>query len=224
MNATIRWRVLPLGEAALLVEGTPADDLTNRAVIALARALDAAALPGALPSVPAVSSLLIPFDPLRLPAVELEAMIWRLLAELAPAPDSPERVVEIAVRYGGADGPDLLDVAAQVGMTPQAVVALHIAPIYRVLLIGFAPGFPYLGPLPEPLRLPRRSTPRTKVPAGSVAIAADMSGIYPAVLPGGWHLLGRTEQSLFDPHADPPSLLEPGVGVRFVPSADGIQP
>lgn len=224
MNATIRWRVLPLGEAALLVEGEPADDRTNRAVIALARALDAAALPGALLSVPAVSSLLIPFDPLRLPAAELEATIRRRLAELESAPDTPDRVVEIVVRYGGADGPDLRDVAAQVGMTPQAVVALHVAPIYRVLLIGFAPGFPYLGSLPEPLRLPRRSTPRTKVPAGSVAIAADMSGIYPAELPGGWHLIGRTQQSLFDPKADPPSLLEPGVGVRFVPSADGIQP
>lgn len=224
MDATIRWRVLPLGEAALLVEGEPADDLTNRAVIALARALDAAAPPGVQPSVPAVSSLLVPFDPLQLSAAALEATIQRLLAGLEPAPDTPERVVEIAVRYGGTDGPDLLEVAAQVGMTPQAVVALHVAPIYRVLLIGFAPGFPYLGPLPAPLHLPRRATPRTNVPAGSVAIAADMSGIYPAVLPGGWHLIGRTQQPLFDPHADPPSLLEPGVGVRFVPLADGIEP
>lgn len=224
MNTTIRWRVLPLGEAALLVEGEPADDRTNRAVIALARALDAAAPVGAQPSVPAVSSLLIPFDPLQLPAAVLEATIQRLLAGLEPAPDTPERVVEIAVCYGGEDGPDLLEVAARVGMTPQEVVALHAAPIYRVLLIGFAPGFPYLGPLPERLHLPRRSTPRTKVPAGSVAIAADMSGIYPAVLPGGWHLIGRTQQPLFEPQADSPSLLEPGVGVRFVPLADGIQP
>lgn len=224
MDATIRWRVLPLGEAALLVEGEPAGDLTNRAVIALARALDVAAPTGAQLSVPAVNSLLIPFDPLQLTAATLEATIRQLLDELESAPDRPERVVEIPVRYGGTDGPDLLEVAAQVGMTPQEVVALHVAPIYRVLLIGFAPGFPYLGPLPEPLQLPRRATPRTRVPAGSVAIAADMSGIYPAVLPGGWHLIGRTEQPLFDPGADPPSLLEPGVGVRFVPLSDGIQP
>lgn len=224
MDATIRWRLLPLGEAALLVEGEPVGERTNRAVIALARALDEAVPPGALQSVPAVNSLLIPFDPLQLSAAVLEATIQRVLAELGPAPDTPERVVEVAVRYGGEAGPDLLEVAAQVGMTPQAVVALHAAPIYRVLLVGFAPGFPYLGPLPAPLHLPRRSTPRTKVPAGSVAIAADMSGIYPAELPGGWHLIGQTQLALFDPEADPPSLLESGVGVRFVPSADGIQP
>jgi KipI family sensor histidine kinase inhibitor len=92
------------------------------------------------------------------------------------------------------------------------------------MAIGFAPGFPYLGPLPELLRLPRRSTPRTRVPAGSVAIAADMTGIYPAVLPGGWHLIGRTPLRLFDPHASPPSLLAPGDGVQFEPLPDGIVP
>jgi KipI family sensor histidine kinase inhibitor len=224
VEPTIRWRVLPLGEAALLVEGEPAGDLCNRAVIALSRKLDALSLPGVQPAVPAVSSLLLPFEPLQTPAAALEQTIRQLLATLAVASDLPERVVEIPVRYGGADGPDLIDVARQLDITPRELVALHSTPIYRVLLIGFAPGFPYLGPLPPRLHLPRRSTPRTRVPAGSVAIAADMSGIYPAELPGGWHLLGRTEQQLFDPRAKPPTLLVPGDGVRFVPLPDGIQP
>ncbi|HEX6290530.1 MAG TPA: 5-oxoprolinase subunit PxpB [Herpetosiphonaceae bacterium] len=224
MSATIRWRVLPLGEAALLVEGQPADLPTNRAVIALARALDAAALDGVEPSVPAINTLLVPFDPLRQSEAALERTIHDLLRQLEAAPDMPARVVSIPVRYGGADGPDLPEIAARVGLTPQEVVALHCAQLYRVLLIGFAPGFPYLGPLPERLQLPRRATPRTSVPPGTVAIAADLSGIYPARLPGGWHLIGWTPLRLFDPAADPPSALEPGDGVRFVPLPDGVQP
>ena len=220
----IRWRILPLGEAALLVEAEPADLLANHAVMALAQALDAAALPGVERSVAAINTLLIPFDPLRLSHAAVEQTIRALLNTLEPAADQPDRIVSIPVRYGGADGPDLLEVAARLGLSPQALVAAHCAPVYHVLLIGFAPGFPYLGPLPEALHLPRRSTPRTRVPAGSVAIAADMTGIYPADLPGGWHLVGRTSLRLFDPHADPPAALEPGASVRFVPLPDGIQP
>jgi KipI family sensor histidine kinase inhibitor len=221
---TIRWRVVPLGEAALLVEGESADLPANRAVMALAQLLDSAALPGVDRSIPAINTLLIPFDPLRLSHVALEQTIRELLDRLEPSADDPDRIVSIPVRYGGADGPDLLEVAARLGLSPHELVAAHCAPVYHVLLIGFAPGFPYLGPLPEALQLPRRSTPRTKVPAGSVAIAADLTGIYPADLPGGWHLLGRTSFKLFDPYVDPPAALEPGAGVRFVPLPDGIQP
>jgi KipI family sensor histidine kinase inhibitor len=220
----IRWRVLPFGEAALLVEGDPADVQTNSAVVALARALDAVAPTGVYPSVPAINSLLIPFDPLRVVPDYVERTIHELLERLQPGLHELARVVSIPVRYGGEDGPDLLEVAERAGMTPQEVVAAHCTPVYRVLLIGFAPGFPYLGPLAPRLCLPRRATPRTHVPAGSVAIAADMSGIYPADLPGGWHLIGRTPLHLFDATASPPALLDPGDGVRFVPLPDGIQP
>lgn len=220
----INWRVLPLGEAALLVEGQPSGDTTNRLVLALAAAVDRATLPGVAPPVPATNTLLIPFDPLRLAHRELAQTIEAMLARLAIGSSAPSRVVTILIRYGGEAGPDLDAVAQQIGLTSAEVVALHSAPLYRVQFLGFAPGFPYLGPLPPPLVLPRRATPRTAVPAGSVAIGAEYSGIYPATLPGGWHLLGRTTSTLFDPSADPPVLLSPGDGVRFEPLPEGVVP
>lgn len=220
----IAWRFAPLGEAALLVEATPADELANRMALALAQAIDRAAPPGFRAAIPGVSSLLLPFDPLEWSHERVEQFVRERLRDVEPLPAAPARILEIGVRYGGDDGPDLDDVAAQLALTPRDVVALHVAPVYRVMIIGFAPGFPYLGPLPAALVRPRRATPRTAVPAGSVAIAAEYSGIYPAQLPGGWHLLGRTETALFDPHADPPSLLQPGDGVRFVPLPDGVCP
>jgi inhibitor of KinA len=220
----IDWQIRPLGEAALLIEAAPADLLANRAVLALAQALDAAALPGAQLALPTVSSLLLRFDPLRTTAAALEAALRELLLTLTPLPAEPTRILRVPVSYGGEHGPDLLDVAQQLGLTPQQVVAEHCAPIYRVLLIGFSPGFPYIGPLPARLYLPRRTTPRTAVPAGSVAIAVEFTGIYPARLPGGWHLLGRTSLRLFDPAADPPTALAPGDGVQFTPQPDGIMP
>lgn len=223
-SAAISWQFRPLGEAALLVEGTPADVVTNRTALALAQALDAAALPGLGLTVPAVSSVLLPFDPLRTSHGALEQAVRALLPTVVPLPALPARIVEVPVRYGGADGPDLVAVAQQLRLTPQQVVAAHCAPVYRVLLIGFAPGFPYIGPLPPQLYLPRRSTPRSAVPAGSVAIAVEFTGIYPATLPGGWHLLGRTSLRLFDPASDPPTTLSPGDGVQFVPQPDGIMP
>lgn len=218
------WRINSFGEAALLIEATPADDHANRAVQALARALDDRSLPGVGRSVPAINTLLVPFDPLCMVHAELETILRDVIDQTAPLPDQPNRILDVPVTYGGEHGPDLLDVAQRVGLSPAEVVALHAGAIFRARLIGFAPGFPYLGPLPDPLRLPRRRTPRTAVPAGSVAIAADMTGIYPARLPGGWHLIGHTLLPMFDPRADPPTLLQPGDGVRFVPQPDGIVP
>jgi KipI family sensor histidine kinase inhibitor len=122
----------------------------------------------------------------------------------------------IGVRYGGTDGPDLAEVAARLGLTEPEVVDRHTAAVYTVFMLGFTPGFPYLGPLPDALVLPRRATPRTSVPAGSVAIAGRQTGIYPAPTPGGWHLIGRTDETLWDPARDHPALLEPGDTVRFV--------
>jgi KipI family sensor histidine kinase inhibitor len=224
MPDTYTWRFHPLTASSLLAEVTPAGDDSNWLVLALARALDAHAPAGVLESVPAINTLLVVFDPARESHRGVESLLRTLIDRDARLSDVPSRIVEIPVRYGGADGPDLAAVAEQLGLSEREVVALHCAPIYRVLLIGFAPGFPYLGPLPPTLHLPRRATPRTAVPAGSVAIAADMAGIYPAVLPGGWHLLGRTAVTLFDPLESPPSLLQPGDGVRFVPLAVGVVP
>lgn len=220
----LTWTYRLLGEAGLLLEARPANDAANRAVQMLALALDRLGLPGVLSSVPAINTLLISFDPLQVPLDQLQDQTQRLVAQLDLARAAPPRVLTIPVRYGGADGPDLDEVAAQLGLAPRDVVAEHCAHIYRVLMIGFAPGFPYLGGLPERLHLPRRTTPRAAVPAGSVAIAAGMTGIYPARLPGGWHLIGRSDLRLFDPGAAPPSILEPGDGVRFVALPDGVSP
>jgi KipI family sensor histidine kinase inhibitor len=210
------WRWLPFGEAALLLEAGPATPLTNRFVLALSEQIMSAPPPGLIAAVPAIHSLLLSFDPLLLSHSQLRAQLAPLLDQLRPAPEQPARILSLTVRYGGADGPDLDEVAQTLGMSPDEVVTLHCAHVYRVLMLGFAPGFPYLGPLPEPLHLPRRATPRRAVPPGSVAIAAGMSGIYPARLPGGWHLIGRTEAVMFDPQAEPPALLAAGDGVRFV--------
>lgn len=210
-----------MGEAALLLEGTPATPLVNRYVLALADELAHAELAGVAAAIPAINSLLVSFDPLQLPFDMLRTRMEALLARTQPAPETPARIVEIPVRFGGADGPDLDDVARLIPCPARDVVAMLCHAVYRVMMIGFTPGYPYIGPLPERLHVPRRATPRAAVPPGSVAIAAGLAGIYPAKLPGGWHLIGRTDLRLFDPHAEPPALLRAGDGVRFVPLDDG---
>jgi KipI family sensor histidine kinase inhibitor len=171
----------------------------------------------------------VPFDPL---AIEIDAATGIVVAAIAStadvrwtAPDAPmaggwpavEAAVEIPVRYGGADGPDLDAVAELHGLRPGDVVDLHASVAYDVRFLGFAPGFAYLGGLPPALVTPRRASPRERVPAGSVAIAGDQTAVYPLAMPGGWRLIGRTDTVLFDPRRPEPALLRPGARVRFVP-------
>jgi KipI family sensor histidine kinase inhibitor len=127
--------------------------------------------------------------------------------------------VQIPTLYGGEYGPDLESVAAHAGLTQARVVSLHSETDYLVYMMGFTPGFPYLGGLPEELFTPRLETPRARIPAGSVGIAEGQTGVYPVVSPGGWRLIGRTPLKLFDPERDPPSLVSAGDHVRFVPLA-----
>lgn len=210
------WRISRLGEAALLAEAEDADqEAANMRALAAAAALEADPPQGLTATVPGIASLLVCFDPLALPHAAIEARLRAALGS-AGAAAGEGRTVRIPVRYGGETGPDLAEAAAALGLTPDELVALHCAGPYRVMMVGFAPGYPYIGPLPQALHLPRRATPRAAVPAGSVAIAAGLTGIYPARLPGGWHLIGRTELRLFDPAADPPSLLAAGDLVKFV--------
>jgi KipI family sensor histidine kinase inhibitor len=212
----MNWRFSQMGDGAILAEAATDDhEAANRAALAAAAALEAEGPPWLSAAVPAIASLLVCFEPLAAPHDTVEARL-RVLLDGPERAAAPGRVVEIAVRYGGAAGPDLEEAARALGLAPAEVVALHSAAPLRVMMIGFAPGYPYIGPLPPALRLPRRSTPREAVPAGSVAIAAGLSGIYPARLPGGWHLIGRTEARLFNPAADPPALLAPGDLVQFV--------
>ncbi len=224
MSELLTWRYVSLGEAALLAEAEAELVLANRYVLALTAALDATPLPGVSLCIPALTSLLLRFDPLQVSYTAVEQHVQALVAHLEPAPEIPARVVTVPVVYGGEAGLDLPEIACRLNLTPEQVVAKHCGQVYRVLMIGFAPGFPYIGPLPDVLALPRRSTPRTAVPAGSVAIAAGLTGIYPQRLPGGWHLLGRTALPLFNPTAVPPSALRAGDGVRFVPLPEGVVP
>lgn len=209
---------LALGESALLVRfADRMDPHAWRRVQALYRKLAQRPLPGQVELLPAYASLGIYFDPLQTsrPAVE-QGVRERMAAVREDAPLSGREVV-IPVCYGGEFGPDLEAVADVHGLTPAEVVALHAGAEYTVYMIGFTPGFPYLGGLPPELATPRRETPRTRVPAGSVGIAGDQTGVYPFDSPGGWQIIGRTPLKLFQPDRDPPSLLAPGDRVRFAP-------
>lgn len=161
----------------------------------------------------------MPFDPEALDGATAAARLAALAEALGPAPgvaQDAQPVFEIPTRYGGPDGPDLDEVADRLGRSPAEVVALHAGRVYVVHMLGFSPGFAYLGTLARGIEVPRRPVPRTHVPGGSVAIAARQTGVYPIATPGGWNLIGRTDAVLWDPRADPPTPLAPGRRVRFV--------
>jgi KipI family sensor histidine kinase inhibitor len=222
-------RILPFGDAALLVElGDAATIAAARrarrvaAVIEQAASADVDVVPAGMgvPR-PGAASVLVPWDVRRTDADEVAAWLAGVLDkpatedDLADAPLAPARLHEIRVRY---DGPDLEAVASETGRTAADVVGLHAGREYEVLFLGFAPGFAYLGELDPALVVPRLATPRTHVPAGSVAIAGAMTAVYPHPTAGGWRLLGHTDATLWDPSLDPPARLAPGDRVRFVPS------
>ncbi len=205
-----RVRVHPLGDTALLAElGWRLDTALNTRAIALAAALRKRR--DVRQAVAGYASVTVHFDPDLATHESLGAAIKRLAAK-RPKMEVPGRLHRIPVVY---DGPDLGAVETALGITAAEVIALHTRPIYRVFLVGFVPGWAYLGPLPEELVLPRRSEPRVQVPVGSVAIAGRQTGIYPLAVPGGWHLIGRTSVRLFLPDSDPPSLFRAGDRVKF---------
>jgi KipI family sensor histidine kinase inhibitor len=211
-------RLLPAGDSALVVEyGGGIDDRINAQVRMLQRALDAGAHPGIVETVPTYRSLMVHYDPIVLSRQALEDVITAAAGRLSAAVGQTVRTVELPVLYGGEAGPDLGDVAAAAGLDERAVVDLHAGADYTVFMVGFMPGFPYLGGLPPRIATPRLPTPRTVVPAGSVGIAGGQTGIYPTESPGGWRLVGRTPVRLFDVRWTPPALLGPGDHVRFVP-------
>jgi KipI family sensor histidine kinase inhibitor len=199
------------GEAALLVETGSADGAQ-----ALAASIGDAPISGVAAIVPGLASVLVELDPLTADVDVVNGELERRLT-MPAAPAMTGRLRAIPVVYGGEMGPDLPDVAALTGLSVADVVARHAGADLRVLFDGFAPGFAYLGELPSELRVPRLDTPRTRTPAGAVAIAGSMSGIYPAALPGGWRVIGRTPLTLFDARRDPPAYLLPGDRVRFEP-------
>jgi KipI family sensor histidine kinase inhibitor len=211
-------RLLPSGDSAIVVEyGDGIDVRINARVRLLQRAIDAARHAGILETVPTYRSLMVHYDPMTLNREAAERLILATAGTLPEAVPETVRTVEVPVLYGGAAGPDLDAVAGLTGLDAQAVVDLHASGDYVVFMLGFMPGFPYLGGLPARIAAPRLATPRTIVPAGSVGIAGAQTGIYPTESPGGWRLIGRTPVRLFDPRRSPPALLEAGDHVRFVP-------
>ncbi|MEO6918201.1 MAG: 5-oxoprolinase subunit PxpB [Collimonas sp.] len=167
--------------------------------------------------VPGMNNLTILFDPLASDGSQLAEKL-QAAWDADSISQKAGRKIEIPVVYGGDSGPDLEQVAIHTGLSPADIVKRHTAAEYIVYFIGFQPGFPYLGGLDPQLATPRRSEPRLLVPAGSVGIGGSQTGIYPAASPGGWQLIGRSELQLFDPAANPPTLLQPGDRVRFVAS------
>ncbi len=206
---------------ATLGEDTSPETLAS--VLRLADAVAAAGSPAITDLVPSFGTLTAFYDRPRVGenAAEAYAAVCRLLEACAGrgavGPPRASRSVEVPVCYGGACGPDLEALSTLLGRTPAEVVGLHSSIEYLVHAVGFTPGFPYLGGLPEALRAPRRSTPRVQVPAGSVGIGGSQTGIYPVASPGGWHLIGRTPLRLFSPAGQPAALLRPGDRVWFTP-------
>ncbi len=218
-------RVLTAGDRVIVIEyGDGIDEVLNAHVHRVARAFTRRARPGVVEVVPTYRSCAVHVDPLLVCPDDVAADVAVIESELdarkpgsTSGPVDGPRTVEIPVAYGGVFGPDLDDVAAHCGLPPDEVVAIHAAGSYRVYMMGFTPGFPYLGGMSPRIGAPRLATPRTSVPAGSVGIAGQQTGVYPTSSPGGWRLIGRTPSSLFDPRADPPCLVDAGDLVRFVP-------
>jgi KipI family sensor histidine kinase inhibitor len=209
-RSTSRVKTHPLGDAALLAElGTRLDTALNTRAIALAAALKKRR--DVRQAIAGYASVTVHFDPDQITHDALAAAIKRLASKRPPMAE-PGRLHRIPVVY---DGPDMEAVSSVLALSPAKIIEFHTKPIYRVFLVGFVPGWGYLGRLPEELELPRRQVPRTKVPAGSVAIAGRQTGIYPVATPGGWHLIGRTSVKLFLPDSDPPCLFRAGDRVKF---------
>ena len=208
-------RIKDAGDAAVLLElEAIIDPQVNARAVAIAAFVRSRQIEGVRDVVPTFRSVAVHFDPLL---TDVEAVRAALRdGDATPAADAAGTLVEVPVAYGGEDGPDLRDVASFAGASEQAVIDRHTAREYRVFMLGFMPGFAYMGTVDDSIAAPRRSTPRTKVPAGSVGIAGKQTGIYPRVSPGGWQVIGRTALRVFDANRTPPALFAPGDRVRFV--------
>ncbi len=216
-------RIIPANDSAILVEfGNSIDYEINAKVYALQAEIERSEIaPSIIEFIPSYRSLLVEYDV----STHLYSDLRDQIAALAESIDSNEfadtregtEVHQIPVAYGGEFGPDLESVADHAGLTTDDVIEIHSGTDYHVFMLGFAPGFPYLGGMDERIACPRLATPRTIVPAGSVGIAESQTGVYPNPSPGGWQLIGRTPIKLFDADADPPSAMLPGTKVNFIP-------
>jgi inhibitor of KinA len=214
-----------VGERALLVtfdEGLSPQ--VNDQVRAIDQRMQGSPMMGVIEWIPAYASILVLYDPLRVQMATVKNWVASCFSAIHIPPSPTLKRVDIPVRYGGAEGPDLPYVADYHGLSPAEVVEKHVGQVYRVGMMGFLPGFAYLIGLPPGLATPRLDKPRTHIPAGSVGIAGIQTGVYPLDSPGGWRLIGKTDKDLFNPLHEPHFTLSPGDEVRFFAAKDGIQP
>jgi len=212
---------LLMGDRGLLLEfGEEISSETNEKVRRMALAIQAEAIKGIIETVPTYRSLLIIYDPLILSIDDLKKRLEKLEHGLRQTPFSEPKLTRIPVVYGDPYGPDLDFVAQYHRISHNEVIQLHCSKPYFIYMIGFMPGYPYMGELPDALITPRLKTPRLSVPAGSVAIAQKQTGIYPMESPGGWQIIGRTPIKIFDPKKEPPALLQMGDLVQFYPISE----
>jgi inhibitor of KinA len=214
---TFKPIILALGDSALLVQlGDEIDITVNRRVHTLAALIQVGPLPGLIETVPAYRTLLIHYDPLMRTEEEIRNWVRAKLDRMEDIHVKKPRQLEIPVRYGGEYGIDLEFVAHYHHLRVEDVIRIHSEKTYTIYMMGFTPGFPYMGKLDDAIVTPRLETPRTHVPAGTVAIAGSQTGIYPIDSPGGWQLIGHTSWQLFDLNSESPFLFAPGDEVKFV--------
>jgi KipI family sensor histidine kinase inhibitor len=221
MGLYSKTRYFLMGDRGLLLEfGDEISREISEKVRRMALAIQAEAIEGIVETVPTYRSLLTIYNPVVLPVEDLKKRLNRIEGDLQQTTLPEPKLTHIPVIYGGMYGPDLEGVAKYHQISPDEVVQLHCSKPYLIYMIGFMPGFPYMGELPQALAAPRLKTPRLSVPKGSVAIAQRQTGIYSMESPGGWQILGRTPVELFDPRQDPPALLQMGDFVQFHPISE----
>ena len=214
---TFKPKIVPLGDSSLLVQlGEEIDLAVNQRVHALADLVKISWLDGIIETVPSYSTLLVYYDPLILSFTQLKNDLHIRISQMENVGSNKPRQIEVPVLYGGEHGHDLEFVASHCNLRVDDVIRIHAERTYTVFMMGFTPGFPYMGKLDDAIVTPRMETPRTRVAAGPVAIAGSQTGIYPIDSPGGWRLIGRTSLRPFNPESESPFLFSPGDQVRFI--------
>src|SRR5215212_58686 len=214
---TFKSKIIPLGDSALLIQmGDEIDLATNQRVHALATLINASPLPGVIETVPAYGTVLVHYNPQLLSFVQTKNYLREKLTQVHDYTSRKQKQVEVPVRYGGEKGIDLGSVARHCQLQTEDVIRIHSEKLYTVFMMGFTPGFPYMGKLDDAIIMPRLERPRTHVPAGTVAIAGSQTGIYSIDSPGGWQLIGWTPLQLFNPESELPFLFSPGDEVKFI--------
>lgn len=213
----LKPKIVPLGDSSLLVQlGDEIDLAVNQRVHTLASLIEASSINGIIETVPAFATLLVHYDPLILSFTQIKNLLQTKIILMDEAAYRRPRQIEVPVCYGGEFGPDLEFVASHCSLQIEDVIRIHSERIYTIFMMGFTPGFPYMGKLDDAIITPRLETPRTRVPAGTVAIAGSQTGIYSIDSPGGWQLIGWTPLILFAPESESPFLFSPGDEVKFV--------